>query len=304
MATVAVDWEDTFRKWSKPSSDTEQAKSENAESMIRAAIRDCPVLSQHTIEVFAQGSYRNNTNVRQDSDVDICVRCMDTFFSEMSDVQGLTLQGAGLVTATYSYAQFKNDVGSALVTKFGSKGVQRGSKAFDVHPTSYRVDADVVPVFEHRHYYRDFLGQLRYLAGTEFHPDTGGKIVNWPQQHYDNGVAKNRATGNRFKFITRAIKRLRNRMADEGIAAAKPIPSYFIECLVYNAPDDAFGHASYVNDVRFVLAHLFNNTMQDDLCAKWMEVNDIKYLFHWTQPWSRQKAFDFVNAAWNYVGLV
>jgi hypothetical protein len=303
MATVAIDWEETFRKWSKPSSDTEQAKSENAESMIRAAIRDCPVLSQRTVEVFAQGSYRNNTNVRQDSDVDICVRCTDTCFNDFSGVQGLTLQGAGLVPATYSYAQFKNEVGDALLVKFGAKGVQRGSKAFDVHPTSYRVDADVVPVFEHRNYSRDFLGRLTYRSGTGFLPDIGDKIVNWPQQHYDNGVMKNKATGNRFKFITRVIKRLRNKMADEGITAAKPIPSYFIECLVYNAPDDTFGHASYVSDVRQVLAHLFNYTVQDDRCAKWTEVNDIKYLFHCTQPWSRQKAFDFVDAAWNYVGL-
>jgi hypothetical protein len=303
MATVATDWEETFRRWSKPSSETEQAKSDNAESMIRAAIRDCPVLSQRNIDVFAQGSYRNNTNVRQDSDVDICVRCMDTCFNDFSEVPGLTLQGAGMVPATHSYPQFKNEVGAALVAKFGAKGVTRGSKAFDVHPTSYRVDADVVAVFEHRHHYRDWQGRLAYLSGTEFHPDNGGQIINWPHQHYDCGVAKNKATGNRFKFITRVIKRLRNRMADEGIAAAKPIPSYFIECLVYNAPNDAFGYSSYVNDVRFVLAHLFNNTMQDDLCAKWLEVNDIKYLFHWTQPWTRQKAFDFVGAAWNYVGF-
>jgi hypothetical protein len=50
---MGVDWEETFRRWSKPSSDTEQTKMDNAESMIRAAIRDCPVLAQRTIEVFA-----------------------------------------------------------------------------------------------------------------------------------------------------------------------------------------------------------------------------------------------------------
>jgi hypothetical protein len=302
MPTVATDWEATFRSWSKPSSETEQNKSDNAESMIRAAIRACPVLSERTVEVFAQGSYRNNTNVRQDSDVDICVRCMDTCFNDFSEVPWLTLQRVGLVPATYPYPQFKNEVGAALVAKFGDKGVTRGSKAFDVHPTSYRVDADVVAVFEYRYYYLDWQGRIAFVSGTQFHPDNGGKIVNWPQQHYDKGVEKNKATGNRFKFITRVIKRLRNRMVAEGIEAAKPIPSYFIECLVYNAPNEALGNASYVNDVRFVLAHLYNNTMRDDLCSNWLEVNGIKFLFHLTQPWSRQKAFDFVAAAWNYFG--
>ncbi len=303
METLAANWEETFRRWSKPSSETEQAKSDNAESMVRAAIRECPVLARRTIEVFTQGSYRNNTNVRQDSDVDICVRSMDTCCNDFSEVPGLTLHGAGLTPATYSYPEFKSEVGAALMAKFGPNGVKRRSKAFDVHPTSYRVDADVVAVFEHRHYYRDWQGRLDYLSGTQFHPDDGGTIVNWPHQHSESGIAKNKATGNRFKFITRVIKRLRNKMADEDIAAAKPIPSYFIECLVYNAPNDAFGNSSYVNDVRFVLSHLFNNTMQDDLCSKWLEVNEIKYLFHSTQPWSRQRAFDFVSAAWDYVGF-
>jgi hypothetical protein len=259
--------------------------------------------AKRTIEVFAQGSYRNNTNVRQDSDVDICVRCTDTCFNDFSQVPGLTLQGAGMQPATYDYPQFKNEVGAALVAKFGGKGVTRGSKAFDVHPTSYRVEADVVAVFEHRDWFRDWQGRLTHRTGTGFEPDSGGRITNWPQQHYDNGVAKNRATGNRFKYITRVIKRLRNRMNSEGIAAAKPIPSYLIECLVYNAPNDSLGNASYVNDVRFVLAHLFNNLGADATCSEWLEVNDIKYLFHWSQPWNRQQAFDFVSAAWNYLGF-
>jgi len=62
---MARDWESTFRTWAKPSSDTEAAKSENAESMIRAAIGESDALKGRNIEVFAQGSYRNNTNVRQ-----------------------------------------------------------------------------------------------------------------------------------------------------------------------------------------------------------------------------------------------
>jgi ferredoxin len=51
MPAVATDWEETFRIWSKPSSETEQYKSDNAESMIRAAIRECPVLSNITAQL-------------------------------------------------------------------------------------------------------------------------------------------------------------------------------------------------------------------------------------------------------------
>jgi hypothetical protein len=116
-------------------------------------------------------------------------------------------------------------------------------------------------------------------------------------------VEKNRATGNRFKYITRVIKRIRYKMEDDGNAAATPIPSYFIECLVYNAPDNCFSSPSYVSDVRMVLTHLFNNTSQHDTCNEWLEVNRLKYLFNWTQPWTRQQGFNFVSAVWDYLGF-
>ncbi len=116
-------------------------------------------------------------------------------------------------------------------------------------------------------------------------------------------MLKNRTTGNRFKYITRAIKRLRYRMADADIWDAKPIPSYLIECLVWNAPDACFGHDAYYHDVCEVLANLFNNTRSDEPCREWTEVNRIKFLFHWQQPWTRQQAFSFVSEARDFVGF-
>jgi len=292
-------WETIFREWSKPASDTEQEKCENAERMIRVAIKESDKLAKRTIDVFAQGSYRNNTNVRHDSDVDICVVCRDVFFSDFSN--GLTAKSVGLVDSDYEYTQFKNEVEEALVAKFGRKTVTRGKKAFDIHANTYRVDADVVPCFEHRRYYLDSIGQNRYILGTELHPDNGGRIINWPDQHYKNGVAKNTATGNRFKYITRVLKRLRNEMVSKNIEAAKPIPSFLIECLIWNTTDEGFGHTEYTADVRYVLAHTFNSTITDDKCQEWGEVNELKYLFRYSQPWTREQAHLFLSSAWDYV---
>lgn len=150
---MSRDWEQTFRNWSKPSSDTEQQKAENAECMICDAIAESGKLSARNVQVFAQGSYKNNTNVREDSDVDICVCCYDSLFEDFSFANGLTRVNVGLSPATYLFPQFKNNVEEALVAKFGRAGVTRGNKAFDVHANSYRIDADVVPCFEHRRYW-------------------------------------------------------------------------------------------------------------------------------------------------------
>lgn len=58
------DWESVFSTWAAAPSATEQTKSENAERAIRKAIDASDKLSAKNIEVFAQGSYANRTNVR------------------------------------------------------------------------------------------------------------------------------------------------------------------------------------------------------------------------------------------------
>jgi hypothetical protein len=144
--------EDSLKAWAKPPGETEQTKCDNAVRMIRRAVDASPTLRGKNIRVFAQGSYCNRANVRQDSDVDVCVLCTDTFFYDLP--QGMLAARFGLNSpATYQYSEFKADVETALLASFEPQGMQRGKKAFDIHANSYRVDADVVPAFEYRFYH-------------------------------------------------------------------------------------------------------------------------------------------------------
>lgn len=302
VPSVNRDWESVFVTWGSAPSATEREKCDNAERAIRKAIDASAKLSAKTIEVFAQGSYANRTNVRQDSDVDICVLYKDAFFPDYSMSQGLNGPLLGFTDAPYPYTEFKNDVEAALKSYFGAGSVTRGKKAFDVHANTYRVDADVVPCFEHRRY----MGTVEshwYNSGTQLFPDNGGKIINWPRQNYRNGVSKNDATGRRFKAVVRILKRLRNEMVENGHKVAEPIPSYLIECLVWNVPNEGFGHDTYSADVRYALAHLWNETRSDEACKEWGEINELKYLFRPSQPWRRDQVNSFLHAAWNYIGF-
>ncbi len=295
--------EDTLRSWSKPSSDTEQEKCDNAERMVRDAIAEYEPLDGRQVDVFAQGSYKNNTNVRADSDVDVCVRCRCSIFFG-SDAPDFTPQAVGItVPASYTYGQFRSDVENALVAKFGRRGVTAGPKAFDIHQNSYRVDADAVPCWEYQHYYRDGYGAWQHLSGVQLLTTSGESVVNWPEQHYENGTRKNTATGNRFKYLTRVLKRLRNEMEEEGIAAAKPIPSFLIECLVWNVADSEFGNSQYTDDLRNILVSTFTATQYEGNCRQWLEVSGCKYLFGSHQQWTRAEANAFIFAAWDYIGF-
>jgi hypothetical protein len=293
-----MSWEDTFTSWSQGPSTTEDSKCQNAESVISSILKKDNALAKLPIRVFTQGSYKARTNVRLDSDVDICVLSTHAFFhTTQSDVSPDPT--AHLSAPSLGFAAYKDLVQAALVNALGSKGVTRGNKAFDVHANTYRIDADVVPAFEYRHYY----SSTAWRSGVAFLTDSGTRIHNYPDQAYANGVAKHTRTGRAYKRAIRILKRLRNKMQDENIATAQDIGSFLIESLVWNAPDEAFAHNTYTKVMRAVLAHTFNGTIKDESCKDWLEVNDHKFLFHSSQPWTRPQAHGFLSAAWDYLGL-
>lgn len=294
---TARDWESTFISWAQPPGETEQNKCDNAVSQVREAINHSQELSSRNIRVFPQGSYPNRTNVRQDSDVDICVCSTDTFFYDLSMTDGLTAEDLLIHPAQYTYPQFKNEVERALRAYFGNEGVQRGNKAFNIRENSYRVDADAVATFD----YRLYTPNQQYHSGTKFLSDNGREIINWPQQNYDSGVAKNTVTSRRFKSIVRILKKLNNEMEDKEVL--RSIPSYLVECLTWLVPNEGFAHNTLAADIRWVLAHLFNETKSDEGCGKWTEINQLKYLFHQTQQWTREEAHQFTHTAWSYIGF-
>jgi hypothetical protein len=61
-------------------------------------------------------------------------------------------------------------------------------------------------------------------------------------------VAKNNQTGYRYKHLVRILKRLENELVDHGLVGK--LPSYLLECLVFNVPPDAFGYPNYTDDLR------------------------------------------------------
>ena len=307
---MARDWHSTFAGWSKPPSDTEEAKAERAATMIREAIRASDVLRDKQIDVYASGSYRNNTNVQTDSDIDVAVVCRKSIWSDKPP--GITDAMLGLSPSTYSLDDVRRDVGSALSAKFGA-GVSAGDKAFDVRETSTRLDADVAVFLEYRRYSggRNAAGGWDYLTGVETRPRSAPstRIINWHQQHYDRGVERNLATRRRFKRVVRILKRLRGAMLEEGTstqrASAESAASYLIESLVFNAPDGAFNRSehTYVDDVREVVRSLWHLLDNEARANALVEVNRIKPLFDPSQRWTRIGAKEFLGHAWTFAGF-
>jgi len=304
---MARDWEDTLRAWVKPPSDNEDDKRKRTEAQIKKAIGTSPILKGVSYKVYAKGSYANNTNVRLDYDVDIAVECDEFCYH---DVQGAAKDKKALVDAAfrpygkdYGLKAFKADIEAALVDFYGRTAVTRGNMALRVREAKLTLPADVVPCCKYLLISDiDSRGALTSRQGTRLHSDRGADINNWPQQQLESGIQKNKLTGRRYKRMVRALKRLPTELVKEG-RLAQELPSFLVECLLYNVPNDQFGSTTYRDDMRSVLACIFNSTIAEDKCHEWVEANNIKYLFRPSQPWTYEQAHELADAAWNYMGL-
>ncbi|MDG1417580.1 MAG: nucleotidyltransferase [Maricaulis sp.] len=302
------DWENTFADWASSPSPSEQTRCENSIRAIRNAVSSSAALRSRAIKVFVQGSYRNRVNIRSDSDVDVGVVCHDVYIPRYET--GVSATSVGSADGNYSFGQFKLELQAALIDHFGAVAVNRGNKAFKLTENSYRVLADIVPLFEFRHYWNS----TSYRAGVcLFTDDDKRRIENYPERifdhwpdtplHYENGVSKNDVTGRKFKGSVRILKKLCSWMKAESPSTVPTIPGYLIECLVYNTPNATLSSSDWCSTIENTLNHLWRNVYGDEPCLNWTEVDGIKFLFRPAQCWTRQQAFDFVCLARTRLGI-
>jgi hypothetical protein len=201
-------------------------------------------------DVFLQGSYRNATNIRGDSDVDIVVELNETVTWDTSrlPVEQQKLRAASRVPATYTWGRFRADTLASLRAYFGGDRVREGNKAIKVLAAHDRLNADVIVAVTHLKY-NLFLAEAveTHEEGIQFWDRQNRPIVNLPKQHIRNGQDKNSRTGSRYKPAVRVFKNARRHLVERGKITRDLAPSYFVECFIYNAPDNLF-----VPDVYFI----------------------------------------------------
>jgi hypothetical protein len=290
--------EEKLQGWTGPSSATEQVMQERTERMIREAVTAHPGFKDCSLRVYAKGSYPNNTNVVTDSDVDVAVQCQDLlYWGEHTEGAHPTSKG---YEGPWTPDKLRDELVEALKAKFPGQVDTSGSTAIRVNSSSARVEADVVPCFDYRYYF----SQNSWRDGARTFRVNGKTLENYPDQHLEKGRAKNTATNGYFKKAVRILKRTENAMLQADVH--REVPSYFVECLVYNCPNKVFLESSWTKTIREVIIHIWNGLEGDepstDSGNRWTEVNECKYLFADGQVWTRQDGRDFAKAAWNYLG--
>ena len=183
-------------------------------------------------EPYLQGSYPNETNIRGDSDVDIVVEMISSFYHDVTDendkrVLGLT--GGG----RYNFNDFRHEVTTALTNYYNAETVSPDDKCIKVlRGSTNRLDADVVPCVAYKHYRGTSVAAEGIMLWDQ---KSGEAIVNYPKLHLQNGSFIEGFSEGDYKGTIRIFKNART---------AKPeisnLPSYFIEGLCYNLSTDCY----------------------------------------------------------------
>lgn len=283
---------DDLSNWTKPAFNNEEELAKNTKNSINSAIQNSPKLKLLNISVFPKGSYANNTNVRRDSDIDIAVR-LNSLISIDYD-EGLSHSDTGLSPYTgISKSDFKNELYSALINEFGSSNVSNsGNKVFQIRKSDKLMNTDIIPSTIYRRYFQ----ANNYIEGIQLIPDniTINRVNNFPEQHYEYGVEKNKDTKLRYKGIVRIIKNIRN-----NLLANNDYPSFLIESLAYNMPNSIYtDNDTWVDMLKYMCENALDYLSKEESpnsSERWTEVNKYKFLFHSNQKWDRDDAKELIG---------
>lgn len=291
--------ESQLETWSHQGSITQSSNTYN--SIKNALEASTTPYAGKKFKVFLQGSYGNDTNIYAESDVDIVIRLDDCFQSDLAQLneEEKAAYKSAFSDATYTHVDFKQDVLSTLTKQYGS-AVTPGDKAIAIDASGSRRKADVIVAIQFRRYFKfRSSSDSAYVEGLCFWNGKGERIANYPKQHSANLTAKHQASSKWMKPMARVFKNMRSRMVNDGLIRGGFAPSYYIEGLLYNVPNEKFT-SSYQDCV----VNALNWYRQEAKKAELVCANEQYYLLRDASHvcWSQANCDAFVEAAvdlWN-----
>lgn len=232
-------------------------------------------------EVYLQGSYKNDTNIRGDSDVDVVAQLNSTFYNNLSDEQKQILE---LSPASYSWSEFRTDVFKALKDYYESILITEGNKSLKIKANNGRLPADVVVCAQYRKY--KSVNKYDYVKGGMcfWSRNDNRQIINYPKVHYDNGVSKHQISSKWYKPSVRMFKNIR------GYITGDSTPSYFLECMLYNVPNSNFG-TNYQDTFCNVVNWLNKADLENFVCQN----GQLKLFGLTPEQWNTNQAKEFIK---------
>lgn len=190
-------------------------------------------IKKGTFKVYLHGSIYNETNIKEDSDLDVIIEFYQPY--KLNIYERLNERNI-----KYIHAQLYEKIFQALENHFGENYVYRSDKCIKLRKNRLQQATDILIAFTKKSRNHKEDGIIFY---TRSHFE---KIINYPILVKELGETKNIETKGRFNEIVRILKNIRSKHLLD-------IPSFFIQSLVYNIPNTL-----YQSDKRRTLIDISN----------------------------------------------
>ncbi|MDR0462393.1 MAG: hypothetical protein LBG88_03655, partial [Christensenellaceae bacterium] len=240
--------------------------------IIKKAIANIKNINPSDIDVYMHGSYANATNIFFPSRLEVCVQLKVPQYDFTATKEYYISH-----ELPYGPQDFRIDLFNAL-----SEVVANSPKQEQVEGPSCTLENKCIIVPKH--------GPLKHavevLPGLSFvlKDETNGgafngvlvyddkvksDIATFPKLHQANGQTKDTYTGGNFKRLVRTFKTLNTIYKRENLEEFQkitPARGYFIECLLFNIPNNLY-IGKTLNDVFLkVINYLANASLENFVC--------------------------------------
>ncbi|MEB8265390.1 nucleotidyltransferase domain-containing protein [Mammaliicoccus sciuri] len=285
--------------WSKQGAiDTPKKLKEKIEKSLKSD--SSKIQNKSQLNIFLQGSYRNSTNIYGNSDVDIVVQHNSTFSRNISNLTQSEIEMYKEIykSATYTWEDFKKEIIKTLSFTFGAENIEIANKSIKINTGIY--EADVIPCFEYRNYlsFGRELSKRNYITGIKFYTEKDkAPIINYPKMHYENGVIKNKNVYGNYKPTIRIFKNLKKELVKNNIIKKELAPSYFVENLLYNVPDEKYMNYDISTRIYNILKWLYDN--KNSLNKFKCQNEQIELFGDSQEQWNELEAKKFISSVIN-----
>lgn len=89
-------------------------------------------------------------------------------------------------------------------------------------------------------------------------------------------------------------------MMDQNIILPDSMPSFFLECLVWNLSPETFAHQTHKETTKAVISKIWNDMRAQEKAIKYAEVCDLYWLFK-GQKRTPAEAEEFMLKSWQFM---
>ena len=265
---------------------------------IKRLKKEFPFFSESDVQIYIQGSYQNGTMVDELAKLEIVVEFGQNSFATLEKLPKLKIsriwsdEEDGILVKK-RVVSFKPNVHLGIIKKIlleslmaqtGNDGIYNNSKSIYIPAyKSNKIPCEILPCYT-----------LNNTPGNEsviiYDAYINKYVAAFPKLHCKNLATKNEETEGNFIQVVRIFRNIRDILIKNEVIKDSFAPSYFLECLLYNIPNELY-KGGLSSMILKILNYLINCNLNDFICAH----EQFKMFGNNSDAWTTYKARSFIN---------